>query len=202
MTFKVSTTAAQASPNERTYHRFSDLADEVVDARIYLGFISASRTRRRGKKGLTSRGRPSITSCGRFTIAVTIIKRSASTTNDDEWDDHHGRGRDCMGTRRVVTTIPFLGDHTEALRITGAPREAHVFADGYYVGIVNDFDGIFQHLNLEAGPHRIEMRYPRYETIAFDVMVQPGRQSHFARTVLTRDRGVLPIDDACGRLNA
>jgi len=37
VTFKVSSTAAQAVPNERTYHRFSDLADEVVDARIYLG---------------------------------------------------------------------------------------------------------------------------------------------------------------------
>jgi hypothetical protein len=37
VTFKVSSTAAQAVPNERTYHRFSDLADEVVDARIYMG---------------------------------------------------------------------------------------------------------------------------------------------------------------------
>ena len=37
VTFKVTTTAAQAIPNERTYHRFSDLADEVVDARIYMG---------------------------------------------------------------------------------------------------------------------------------------------------------------------
>ena len=37
VTFKVTTTAAQAIPNERTYHRFSDLADDVVDARIYMG---------------------------------------------------------------------------------------------------------------------------------------------------------------------
>ena len=36
-TFKVTTTAPQAIPNERTFHRFSDLADEVVEARIYLG---------------------------------------------------------------------------------------------------------------------------------------------------------------------
>jgi hypothetical protein len=65
------------------------------------------------------------------------------------------------------------------LRITDAPREAHVFADGYYVGIVNDFDGIFQHLNLEAGPLRIEIEVPGYESIAFDVMVQPGRTTTF-----------------------
>ena len=70
---------------------------------------------------------------------------------------------------------PIPGRLYGGLRITGAPREAHVFADGYYVGIVNDFDGIFQHLNLEAGGHRIEIEVPGYETIAFDVMVQPGR---------------------------
>ena len=44
------------------------------------GFISASRTRRRGGRGLASRRRRSITSCGRFTIAVTIMTRSAATT--------------------------------------------------------------------------------------------------------------------------
>jgi len=70
---------------------------------------------------------------------------------------------------------PIPGRPYGGLRITGAPREAHVFADGYYVGIVNDFDGIFQHLNLEAGGHRIEIEEPGYETIAFDVMVQAGR---------------------------
>ena len=61
------------------------------------------------------------------------------------------------------------------LRITGAPQIAQVFADGYYVGIVNDFDGIFQHLNLEAGPHQIEIRDPNLPPIAFDVVIQPGQ---------------------------
>jgi hypothetical protein len=61
------------------------------------------------------------------------------------------------------------------VRITNAPHEAQVFADGYYVGIVDDFDGIFQHVNLEAGEHRIEVRTPGYEPISFDVYVQAGR---------------------------
>jgi hypothetical protein len=62
------------------------------------------------------------------------------------------------------------------VRIVDAPREAQVFADGYYVGIVDDFDGVFQHVNLEAGPHRIEIREPGVDQgIAFDVDVQPGR---------------------------
>jgi hypothetical protein len=56
-----------------------------------------------------------------------------------------------------------------------------VFADGYYVGIVDDFDGVFQHLNLEAGPHRIEIRTPGYaDAIEFEVMIQPGRTTTFS----------------------
>lgn len=60
------------------------------------------------------------------------------------------------------------------VRIVGAPEDAQVFADGYYVGVVDDFDGRFQHLNLTAGPHRIEIRLAGRPPIAFDVNVQPG----------------------------
>jgi len=75
---------------------------------------------------------------------------------------------------------PIPGRLYGGLRITGAPREAQVFADGYYVGIVNDFDGVFQHLNLEAGPHQIEVRLPGYDdAVEFDVMIQPGRTTTF-----------------------
>jgi hypothetical protein len=70
---------------------------------------------------------------------------------------------------------PLPGRYYGGLRINGAPHEAQVFADGYYVGIVDDFDGVFQHLNLEAGPHRIEIHAAGFESIEFDVIVQPGR---------------------------
>lgn len=72
---------------------------------------------------------------------------------------------------------PIPGRIYGGLRITEAPHEAQVFADGYYVGIVDDFDGVFQHLNLEAGPHRIEVRLPGYDdaAVVFDVVIQPGR---------------------------
>ena len=69
---------------------------------------------------------------------------------------------------------PIPGRPYGGLRITDAPRYARVFADGYYVGLVNDFDGIFQHLNLEAGPHRIEIQDDGYGAIAFDVYIRPG----------------------------
>ena len=61
------------------------------------------------------------------------------------------------------------------VRIVGARRDAAVYVDGYYVGIVNDFDGVLQHLDLEPGPHQIEIRVPGFAPTAVDVNVRPGR---------------------------
>ncbi len=58
-------------------------------------------------------------------------------------------------------------------------RDARVFADGYYVGIVNDFDGVFQHVNLEAGPHHMEIEMGGAQGIEFDVYVRPGETTTF-----------------------
>jgi hypothetical protein len=61
------------------------------------------------------------------------------------------------------------------VRILGAPHDAQVFADGYFVGTVDDFDGSSQHLNLQAGVHKGEIRLPGQPPIEFDVNVQPGQ---------------------------
>lgn len=60
------------------------------------------------------------------------------------------------------------------LRLRVSPAEAQVYVDGYYVGTVSDFDGLFQRLNIDAGPHRIELRADGYETVEFEVFVAPG----------------------------
>jgi len=60
------------------------------------------------------------------------------------------------------------------VRITDAPKDAPVYADGYYVGTVNDFDGAFQHLNLEPGTHHIEVCEQGQPPLAIDVNVRPG----------------------------
>jgi hypothetical protein len=61
------------------------------------------------------------------------------------------------------------------VRIEGAPKDAQVFADGNYVGVVEDFDGPVRHLNLPAGSHQIEIRPNGMQPIAFDVNVQGGQ---------------------------
>ena len=66
-------------------------------------------------------------------------------------------------------------DDDGAVRIKVTPREASVYVDGYYVGHVDDFDGVFQRLHLAAGPHRLEMRAPQYEPLMVDVRIDPDQ---------------------------
>ena len=62
-----------------------------------------------------------------------------------------------------------------SVRIVDAPEDAQVFVDGYYAGIVDDYDGVFQRLNLEIGPHRIQIESPGYPPAEFDVRIEPGQ---------------------------
>ena len=61
------------------------------------------------------------------------------------------------------------------LRLKVQPSEAEVFVDGYYAGIVDEFDNMFQHLSIETGPHRIEVRQDGYEPLTFEVRILPDR---------------------------
>jgi PEGA domain-containing protein len=61
------------------------------------------------------------------------------------------------------------------VRLQVNPRDAAVFVDGYYAGVVDDFDGIFQRLTLTVGPHEIEIEAPGFEPQVYNVMVDPAR---------------------------
>jgi len=61
------------------------------------------------------------------------------------------------------------------LRLKIKPSQAEVFVDGYFVGVVNDFDGMFQKLHLESGAHRVEVRAPGYETLDIDIRLTSGK---------------------------
>jgi hypothetical protein len=59
------------------------------------------------------------------------------------------------------------------LKLKVEPKNAEVYVDGYYLGLVDDYNGAFQRLNLVAGTHHIEIRAKGYETLAFDVKIEP-----------------------------
>jgi hypothetical protein len=66
-----------------------------------------------------------------------------------------------------------------ALRLKIKPRDAEVYIDGFFVGMVDEFDGIFQRLHIESGAHRIEVRAPGYETLIFEVRIVPDRKTTY-----------------------
>lgn len=66
-------------------------------------------------------------------------------------------------------------DAGAALRLQVTPREAEVFVDGYYAGRVDDFDGVFQRLNVQPGEHKLEVYLPGHRPLQQKVYAQPGR---------------------------
>jgi hypothetical protein len=61
-----------------------------------------------------------------------------------------------------------------SLRLKIDPKQAQVYIDGYYVGIVDNFDGAFQKLSLDSGGHRVELKAEGFEPISFEVLITPG----------------------------
>ena len=83
------------------------------------------------------------------------------------------------------TTSADSGDDG-ALRLKVKPVEASVYVDGYYVGVVDEFDGVFQRLRLEPGPHHLEIRLPEYDDLSFDVMIQPDHTTTYRGDLIKR----------------
>jgi hypothetical protein len=48
-----------------------------------------------------------------------------------------------------------IGPPESSLRVDVKPRDAHVYVDGYYAGIVDEFDGALQRLRVTPGSHEV-----------------------------------------------
>jgi hypothetical protein len=68
----------------------------------------------------------------------------------------------------------YYGRGWASARIDVKPRSARVFLDGYYVGVVDQFDGIFQRLELPAGEHELTVYLPGYRTYRQKTLFRPG----------------------------
>jgi len=67
-----------------------------------------------------------------------------------------------------------------SVRIKVKPRNGSVYVDGYLAGEVDEFDGVFQRLHVEPGPHRIEIRADGYAPLSFEIQVPPGRKVNYS----------------------
>jgi hypothetical protein len=70
-------------------------------------------------------------------------------------------------------TSGYAGLDQGKIRLKVKPRQAKVYVDGYFVGNVDQFDGVFQKLSLNGGRHRVEIKADGYETAEFDVLITP-----------------------------
>jgi len=69
------------------------------------------------------------------------------------------------------------------LRLMVSPRSADVYVDGYFAGRVDDYDGTFQALKLEAGPHHIQIVGQGYAPLDFDVRIEANRKITYRGTL-------------------
>jgi hypothetical protein len=60
-----------------------------------------------------------------------------------------------------------------SLRVLVDPAEARVYVDGYYAGVVDDYDGLLQRLHITPGRHEITLKLEGYKTHRMRVYVGP-----------------------------
>jgi PEGA domain len=64
-------------------------------------------------------------------------------------------------------------DPGASLRLEVKPRQAEVYVDNYYAGVVNDFDGLFQRLPITPGQHELTLYLDGYRTAHQQILVSP-----------------------------
>jgi PEGA domain len=64
---------------------------------------------------------------------------------------------------------PPVGD----VRVLASPTQAEVYVDGYFAGVVDDFNGILQRLHTTAGGHTITLHLEGYRTVTQNIYVTP-----------------------------
>ena len=69
---------------------------------------------------------------------------------------------------------PVVQGASGELRFDVTPKETEIYADGFYVGIVDDFNGS-QHMMLTQGEHRLVLKREGYETLDFNLSVDSDR---------------------------
>jgi hypothetical protein len=60
-----------------------------------------------------------------------------------------------------------------SVRLEVKPKQAEVYVDGYYAGIVDDFNGTFQRLHLPAGEHEILLYLDGFRAVHQKVYLTP-----------------------------
>jgi hypothetical protein len=75
------------------------------------------------------------------------------------------------------------------VRVLAVPKEAAVYVDGFYAGIVDDFDGVFQALPLPPGGHEITLYLEGYRTVRRNLYLRPASTLKLRETMEALQEG-------------
>ena len=84
---------------------------------------------------------------------------------------------------RLPYPYGLMDDLRSAVRVEVSPKDAEVYVDGYYAGIVDDFDGTFQRLRLGPGPHEIIVRRDGFRSLKEDLYLTPDSVHRIRRAL-------------------
>jgi len=65
-------------------------------------------------------------------------------------------------------------ERTASVRLEVTPKDTQVYLDGYYQGIVDDFDGVFQRLKSRPGEHEVVLYLKGYKTVRQSLALKRG----------------------------
>jgi hypothetical protein len=86
----------------------------------------------------------------------------------------------------------YYSGYWASARLEVKPRDAQVYLDGYYVGVVDQFDGTFQRLDIPGGEHEIAIYMPGYHTLLEHTLFRPGQTYHFKDALQPLPPGTAP----------
>ena len=75
----------------------------------------------------------------------------------------------------VVVPLQIDTELRGGVQLDVQPWRAEVFVDGAYAGVVDDFKGYYNHLELTPGPHALTIVAPDYYPLTLELIVLPGR---------------------------
>jgi hypothetical protein len=92
--------------------------------------------------------------------------------------------------RRAYPRYYPVYDNRAQVRLQVKPSEAAVYVDGFYAGIVDDFDGVFQRLPVPPGGHEFVLYLEGYRTAHYALYLRPGSDFSLHHTMLRLPAGV------------
>jgi hypothetical protein len=93
---------------------------------------------------------------------------------------------------------PYYYDATPGVRLQVKPKQALVYVDGYYAGIVDDFDGSSQRVRVPPGRHEITLKFEGFKTHRVMVFAAIGNTLKYRYDLVQGSGEDTPEDLAAG----